>query len=36
VDWAVALPPGTAVLPSGPLPEGLLPADTTAWIIPDG
>jgi alpha-glucosidase len=30
----VPLPRGTAVLASAPLPEGLLPADTTAWIVP--
>ena len=32
----VPLPHGTMVLASGPLREGLLPADTTAWIVPDG
>ena len=31
---AVPLPRGTVVLASSPLLEGLLPADTTAWIIP--
>ena len=31
---AVPLPPGTVVVASSPLQEGLLPADTTAWIIP--
>jgi len=31
---AVALPPGTVVVASAPLEGGLLPADTTAWIIP--
>jgi len=31
---AVPLPHGTVVLVSSPLQEGLLPADTTAWIIP--
>ena len=30
---AVALPPGTVVVASAPLEGGLLPADTTAWII---
>jgi alpha-glucosidase len=33
---AVALPPGNMVLASGHLVHDLLPADTTAWIIPDG
>jgi hypothetical protein len=28
------LPPGTVVVTSAPLKAGLLPADTTAWIIP--
>jgi alpha-glucosidase len=28
------LPRGTVVVASGPLQDGLLPADTTAWIIP--
>ena len=32
---AVPLPPGTVVLASAPLEAGLLPADTTAWIILD-
>ena len=31
---AVPLPHGTVVVASAPLPDGLLPADTTAWIIP--
>jgi alpha-glucosidase len=31
---AVPLPDGTVVLASGPVEDGLLPADTTAWIIP--
>jgi len=31
---AVPLPHGTVVVASSPLQEGLLPADTTAWIIP--
>jgi alpha-glucosidase len=31
---AVPLPPGTVVVASSPPQEGLLPADTTAWIIP--
>ena len=31
---AVALPPGTVAVASAPLEGGLLPADTTAWIIP--
>ena len=31
---AVPLPDGTAVIASGPLENGLLPADTTAWLIP--
>jgi alpha-glucosidase len=30
----VPLPPGTVVAASAPLQEGLLPADTTAWVIP--
>jgi len=30
----VPVPRGTVVVASGPLPDGLLPADTTAWIIP--
>ncbi|HEX9043364.1 MAG TPA: glycoside hydrolase family 13 protein [Trebonia sp.] len=30
---AVPLPPGTVVVASGPLNGGLLPADTTAWIL---
>jgi alpha-glucosidase len=29
---AVPLPPGTVVVASSPLEEGVLPADTTAWI----
>jgi len=29
----VPLPHGTVVLASSPLKEGLLPADTTAWIV---
>jgi alpha-glucosidase len=33
---AVTLPPGNVVLASGSLVHGLLPPDTTAWIIPDG
>ena len=33
---AVPLPHGTVVVASSPLREGLLPADTTAWIIPRG
>jgi alpha-glucosidase len=32
---AVSLPPGNMVLVSGHLVHDLLPADTTAWIIPD-
>ena len=28
------VPRGTVVVASGPLQDGLLPADTTAWIIP--
>jgi alpha-glucosidase len=31
---AVPLPHGNVVLASSPLHEGLLPANTTAWIIP--
>ena len=31
---AVALPAGTVAVASGPLTGGLLPADTTAWLIP--
>src|SRR5579862_7741861 len=31
---AVPLPDGTVVVASDPLENGLLPADTTAWIIP--
>ena len=31
---AVPLPPGTVVVASAPLKAGLLPADTTAWIVP--
>ena len=30
----VPVPRGTVVVASGPLPDGQLPADTTAWIIP--
>jgi alpha-glucosidase len=31
----VPLPDGTVVVASSPLPEeGLLPADTTAWLVP--
>jgi alpha-glucosidase len=30
---AVPLPRGTVLVASGPLEEGLLPADTTAWIL---
>jgi alpha-glucosidase len=30
----VPVPRGTVVVASGPLQDGLLPADTTAWIIP--
>ena len=33
---AVPLPPGTVVLASAPLEAGLLPADTTAWVIRGG
>jgi len=33
---AVPLPPGTVIVTSAPLETGLLPADTTAWIIPGG
>ena len=33
---AVPLPPGTVVVASAPLQSGLLPADTTAWIIRGG
>jgi len=29
----VPVPRGTVVVASGPLQDGLLPADTTAWII---
>lgn len=32
----VPVPRGTVVVASGPLQDGLLPADTTAWIIPAG
>ena len=32
----VPVPLGTVVVASGPLRDGLLPADTTAWIIPAG
>src|SRR5580658_5670498 len=31
---AVPLPHGTVVVASSPLQEGLLPADTTAWLVP--
>ncbi len=31
---AVSLPRGTVAVASGPLTDGLLPADTTAWFIP--
>ena len=31
---AVPLPRGTVIVASAPLEAGLLPADTTAWIIP--
>lgn len=30
-----ALPAGTVVVSSGPLEGGLLPADTTAWVVRD-
>ena len=30
---AVPLPPGIVIISSAPLKAGLLPADTTAWII---
>jgi alpha-glucosidase len=32
----VPLPHGTLVVASGALEDGLLPADTTAWIVPAG
>ena len=32
----VPVPRGTVVVASGPLQDGLLPADTTAWLIPAG
>jgi len=32
----VPVPRGTVVVASGPLRDGLLPADTIAWIIPAG
>ena len=32
----VPLPRETVVLASAPLHDGLLPADTTAWIVPGG
>jgi hypothetical protein len=32
----VPVPRGTVVVASGPLQDGLLPPDTTAWIIPAG
>lgn len=31
-DTPVPLPAGRVVVSSGPLPDGLLPADTTAWL----
>jgi alpha-glucosidase len=31
---AVPLPDGTVVVASSPLRDGLLPADTTAWLVP--
>jgi alpha-glucosidase len=31
---AVPLPPGTVVVASSSLRDGLLPADTTAWLVP--
>jgi alpha-glucosidase len=31
---AVPLPHGTVVVASSPLQEGLLPAETTAWLVP--
>jgi glycosidase len=31
---AVPLPPGTVVVASAPLGDGLLPAETTAWVVP--
>jgi alpha-glucosidase len=31
---AVPVPHGTVIVASSPLQEGLLPADTTAWVIP--
>ncbi|GAA4796427.1 glycoside hydrolase family 13 protein [Streptomyces ziwulingensis] len=30
----VGLPPGDVLLSSAPLPDGLLPADTTVWLAP--
>jgi alpha-glucosidase len=30
----VPLPPGTVVVASSPPRDGLLPADTTAWLVP--
>jgi alpha-glucosidase len=30
---AVPLPPGIVIVASAPLDGGLLPADTTAWIV---
>ena len=32
----VELPSGAVVLTSAPLDAGLLPPDTTAWIVADG
>ena len=32
----VPLPPGTVVVASAPSTDGLLPADTTAWILDPG
>jgi hypothetical protein len=32
----VPVPRGTVVVASGPLQDGLPPADTTAWLIPAG
>jgi alpha-glucosidase len=29
----VALPAGTVAVSSGPLDEGMLPPDTTAWVV---
>ena len=33
---AVPLPDGTVAVASSPLRDGLLPADTTAWLVPPG